>query len=135
MERIEALNDIFDELSEISCDHVILVEGPKDRTALMLAGVRGNIMTVQTEGSVLNVAQKIFDSGMSAIILTDWDHEGERIAKELGNALSSLCVRHDVTVRRRLRSVCGNEIRDVESLPSFYSRLVTESVRNKEKQR
>ena len=132
--RIDALNEVFDELSEISDDQTILVEGSKDRMALSLAGVKGKIMTVQTEGSTLNVAQKLFEEGSGAVILTDWDREGERIAKELENALSSLCVEYDIMIRKKLRSVCGNEIRDIESLPSFYSRLVTESVRKKEKQ-
>jgi dTMP kinase len=131
-ERLERLGEIVDELCEMPDDQVLLVEGAKDRMAMTLAGVNGKMVIVQAEGGPLRVAEKLFNEKLSAIILTDWDPEGEHIAKELEHALSSLCVRYDTRIRARLRSVCGSEIHDVESLPSFYSRLATEAVRRKE---
>jgi 5S rRNA maturation endonuclease (ribonuclease M5) len=65
--------------------------------------------------------------------MTDWDQRGNIICAELEKALSSVCARYDTTVRHKLRSLCGNEIKHIESLPSFYSRLVTESVRRSER--
>jgi len=67
------------------------------------------------------------------VIMTDWDKKGEDIAAELENALSSVCVKYDGSMRQKLRSVVGNEIKDIESLPSFYSRLVTEAQRRNER--
>jgi len=131
-ERLDKLVEILDDLSEIPDSSALVVEGRKDMMALSLAGIRGIMIAVQSEGGPLRVAERLFNEGMSAIILTDWDREGERIAKELERSLSSLCVRYDGTVRRKLRSVCGNEIKDIESLPSFYARLVNESIRGKE---
>ena len=131
-ERLEKLKEIFDELSDIRNDQAILVEGAKDRMALALAGISGITISVQSDGGPLKVAERLSDERLSAVILTDWDKEGEHIAKELERALSSLCVRYDTKIRSKLRSVCGNEIYDIESLPAFYSRLVTESIRKKE---
>jgi dTMP kinase len=131
-ERLEKLKEIFDDLFEIPDDHVLIVEGQKDKMALWLAGVSGKMVSVQSEGGPLKIAERLFNEKMNAVILTDWDPEGERIAKELQRCLSSLCVRYDFSIRRRLRSVCGNEIRDIESLPSFNARLVNESIRGKE---
>jgi dTMP kinase len=131
-ERLDRLTELFDELSEMRDDQVLLVEGAKDRMAMSLAGVRGVTISVQSEGGPLRVAERLFKEGLSAIIMTDWDPEGERIAKELEHALSSLCIKYDTKIRAGLRSVCGSEIHDVESLPSFYSRLATESIRKKE---
>ncbi|MCL2786250.1 MAG: toprim domain-containing protein [Methanomassiliicoccaceae archaeon] len=131
-ERLEKLKEIFDDLFDIPDDHVLIVEGQKDKMALWLAGVSGRMTAVQSEGGPLKVAERLFEEKMNAVILTDWDHEGEKIAKELERCLSSLCIKYDLTIRRRLRSVCGNEIRDIESLPSFNARLVNEHIRGKE---
>ena len=132
-ERLERLNEVLDELFEISEDKVVLVEGSKDRMAMVLLGVNAEMICVQSEGGPLRVAERLSEKGIGAVIMTDWDQKGDSIAAELENALSSLCVKYDTAVRRRLRSVCGNEIQHIESLPSFYSRLVTESVRRSER--
>jgi len=133
-ERLDELTEILDDLAEASLTSILLVEGRKDMMAVSLAGAGGRMMAVQSEGGPLRVAERLFDERMSAVILTDWDDEGNSIAKELERSLSSLCVKYDVMIRRRLRRVCGNEIKDVESLPSFYARLVNESIRGKEGQ-
>jgi 5S rRNA maturation endonuclease (ribonuclease M5) len=130
-ERLEKLKQIFDDILDIPDDRVIVVEGRKDIMAVSLIGVRVRLIAVQSEGGPLKVAERLFNEKLKAVILTDWDHEGITIAKELERCLSSLCVKYDVTIRKRLRSVCGNEIKDVESLPSLYSRLVNESLRVK----
>jgi len=130
-ERLEVLNAILDELTEMCGESVLLVEGMKDKMAIVLLGVNADTRTVQSEGGPLKVAERLFNERRSAVIMTDWDPKGEQIAEELEHALSSLCVKYDKTMRSRLRSMCGSEINDVESLPSFYSRLATESVRRK----
>jgi len=119
-------------MSEMCAEMVLLVEGPKDRMAMTLLGVNADIINVQSEGGPLKVAERLCSEHKTAIIMTDWDQKGEKIANDLVRSLSSLCVRYDTSLRSRLRNICGNEIYDVESLPSFYSRLVTESVRRNE---
>ena len=131
-DRLERLNEILDELSEMCEERVLIIEGPKDRMAMSLLGVNADMINVQSEGGPLKAAEKIYGEGRSAVIMTDWDKKGDEIANDLERSLSSLCVKYDTSLRSRLRRICGNEIYDVESLPSFYCRLVTESVRRKE---
>lgn len=131
-ERLDKLDKIIDELLELCADSVLLVEGTKDRMAMTLLGVNAEYVCVQSEGGPLKVAERLSETKRSAIVMTDWDAKGESIAAELEHALASLCVKYDRTVRSKLRSVCGGDVHDVESLPSLYSRLVTESVRRKE---
>ena len=130
-ERLDKLERIFDDILEIPDDHVIIVEGRKDMMAMSLIGVRIRMVAVQSEGGPLKVSERLFGEKQKAVIFTDWDHEGIGIAKDLERCLSSLCVKYDVMLRKRLRAVCGSEIKDIESLPSFYSRLVNESIRAK----
>jgi dTMP kinase len=130
-ERLERLNEVLDEMSEMCLERILLVEGPKDRMAMTLLGVNARIVNVQSDGP-LKIAEKLSEEHESAVIMTDWDQKGDTIAKDLERCLSSLCVKYDTSLRSRLRIICGNEINDVESLPSFYCRLVTESVRRNE---
>ena len=131
-ERLEKLNGILDELSEMCAGRILLVEGPKDRMAMSLLGINAEILNVQSEGGTLKVAEKLFEMRKEAVIMTDWDSAGDEIANDLERSLSSLCVKFDRSMRSKIRRICGNEIHDIESLPSFYCRLVTESVRRNE---
>jgi dTMP kinase len=121
--RLESLEEILEELSLLSRDHVIIVEGPRDREALEDLGIYGEMMAVQSEGGPLKVSETIYGAGKEAVILTDWDHKGETIADELKRNLSALCVHFDRNIRARLRDVCVKDIKDVESLPALYRRL------------
>jgi len=132
-ERLERLNILLDELTEMCIGRTLLVEGFKDRMAMVLLGVNANMICVQSEGGPLRVAERLSEEGTGAVIMTDWDKKGDDIASELEKALSSVCVKYDTSMRQKLRSVCGNEIKNIESIPSFYSRLVTESVRRSER--
>jgi 5S rRNA maturation endonuclease (ribonuclease M5) len=100
--------------------------------AMNLLGISAEIVNVQSEGGALRTAEKLFETKKSAVIMTDWDRTGDTIAEDLERSMSSLCVKFDNTMRSKIKWVCGGEIHDVESLPSFYCRLVTESVRRKE---
>ena len=131
-DRIRRLSELLDELSEECIGRTLLVEGKKDKMAMFLLGINAEMIGVQAEGGPLKAAEKLSSEKREAVILTDWDAKGNKIAKELEQALSSLCVAYNTSLRSKLRSVCGNEIRDIESLPSFYCRLVTESERKKE---
>ncbi|MCL1984176.1 MAG: hypothetical protein FWG58_02100 [Methanomassiliicoccaceae archaeon] len=127
-ERAERLNELLDELSEMCTERILLVEGTKDKWAISLLGVNAEMIAVQAEGGPLRTAERLFNEKRGAIIMTDWDPKGEEIAKELEHHLSSLCVGYDMSIRAKIRSVCAGEIHDVESLPSFYSRIATISI-------
>ena len=43
--------------------------------------------------------------------------------QDLKQQLDALCVKYDIDIRNRLRDICIKDIKDVESLDSFYERL------------
>ena len=122
-ERLEMIDTLLDELSEMASERVILIEGIKDRRALEHLIGDFRCFMVQREGGPLRAAETLFDDGDSAVILTDWDNKGEMIAAELEHHLKALGVEYDSSIRRRLGDLCRKDIKDIESLDSLYARL------------
>jgi len=123
MDRAEHLADILNELADIPDEYTILVEGRKDRNALVSLGIDAETMMVQSGGGPLRISETLHERKRKAVILTDWDGKGDRIAAELERSLRSLGVTYDASIRSRLRDACIKDIKDVESLPSLYGRL------------
>ncbi len=79
----------------------ILVEGITDKKALEQLGVKGAIFIIQGTGSKLyKIAEKVSNQSKRAIILTDPDHEGSRIAGQMAAILESLGITPDLRFRR-----------------------------------
>ena len=125
-ERLEELQSILDELVSRDPDSVILVEGMRDRGALTILGVRGEMVQVQSSDGILSVAERLARDGRKAIIMTDWDRKGGQLSRLLRNALEANAVPYDERLRQRLVIIAKQDIKDVQSLPSLYSRLVQE---------
>ena len=79
----------------------ILVEGINDKKALEKLGVKGEIFIIQGTGRRLyTTAEKVSNQSKRAIILTDPDNEGSRIAGQVANILESEGVTPDLRFRR-----------------------------------
>lgn len=126
-ERLEGILDALDRLKELSVDHVILVEGSKDVSALEAAGVVGDIFCVQSGGGPIRAAEYAWRRRAPAAIMTDWDRRGDNLAEVLAENLDSLGVGWDGSVRRDLSALCRPFCKDVESLDSVISLLRTRS--------
>lgn len=124
-ERLEMIDVVLDDLSDMCQDHVILIEGTKDRRALEKLLNEFECIMVQREGGPLKTAERLFESGKKAVILTDWDNKGEIIASDLSYHMKVLGVEFDTEIRRRLAHLCRKDIKDIESLDTFYNRLCT----------
>lgn len=122
-ERLRRLDEILDRMQSMSSDHVILVEGKNDRRSLLDLNLSLDTIEVQRDGGPLRAAEMVYESGKKAIILTDWDDRGDRLAKDLSEQLSALCISYDMNIRKDLRDICIKDIKDVESLHSLYVRL------------
>ena len=122
-ERLRRLDEILDRIQSMSSDHVILVEGKNDRRSLLDLNLSLDTIEVQRDGGPLRAAEMVYESGKKAIILTDWDDRGDRLAKDLSQQLSPLCIPYDMNIRKDLRDICIKDIKDVESLHSLYVRL------------
>ncbi len=125
-ERLDELQSILEEMVERPPGTVILVEGLRDRGALTILGVKGEMIQVQSSDGIFSVAERLARENRSAIIFTDWDRKGGQLCRLLKNALKANTVPFDDTLRRRLVIIARQDIKDVQSLPSLYSRLVQE---------
>jgi 5S rRNA maturation endonuclease (ribonuclease M5) len=125
-EALVQLTAILEELESRPEEVVLLVEGKRDRGALNLLGVFGEIVQVQTSNGILGIAEDLALRNKKAIILTDWDRKGGQLCLLLKNAFKANGVDFEATTRSRLVRIVSGDIKDVESLPSFFSRLVSQ---------
>jgi len=123
-ETLEKLTVILDALQARPERSVILVEGLKDRGALAVLGIGGEVWQVQGPNSIFNLAEKLARESKEAIILTDWDRKGGQLARLLRDGLKANEVKYDDELRMRLVILVKKEIKDIESLPAFFTRLV-----------
>jgi dTMP kinase len=73
------------------------------------------------------VAERLAKEKKKAIILTDWDRKGGHLCRLLRDALKANSVPYDDVLRQRIVTVARQDIKDVQSLASLYSRLVQET--------
>ncbi len=108
-ELAEKMND------EIAC---IVVEGKEDRKALQKIGYKGKILYFNSLRKVKNLGRKI-------VILSDFDEEGEEIAKialkELGERNVEMYFRSEF--KKILKSIGRNNIQSIINLCKKYERM------------
>ncbi len=121
----EELGRVLEDLIEKNGRVPIIVEGEYDRRALRELGVPGEIRVLNRGNSVLALCESIARDHREAIILTDWDVRGGRIARHLRDALTANGVRYDEELRARLAILCRKDIKDVESLHRFADRIAS----------
>ncbi|MDH7509266.1 MAG: hypothetical protein QHH00_07715 [Methanomassiliicoccales archaeon] len=129
VEMLEELISILEDLRERPEDTVILVEGQKDKDALIELGVGGEVWQVKGGNSIFNIAEELAYNRKSAIILTDWDRKGGQLCKALRIALIANGVPFDDSIRTRLVQIAKKDVKDIEGLPTFYMKLMAETRR------
>ncbi len=123
VELREDLDKVLDDLIEKNRSVPIIVEGEYDRRALRKLGVLGDIRVLNRGNSILALCEGVAREHREAIILTDWDVRGGRLARNLRDALTANGVRYDDELRARLTILCRKDIKDVESLHRFAERI------------
>lgn len=123
-ERLEEIHGLLFELDDLCADHVLLIEGKKDRQALNALGVSGDMFQIQSEGGPVKAAEYVEAHGGKCVILTDWDDRGDMLADRLSDLLDDHAI-VDTHIRRGLRRLCSSYIKDIESLDSLVERLRT----------
>ena len=121
--RLEEILKVLERLKELSADHVILVEGRKDRDSLAHLGISGDIFQVQSSGGPSAAAEYVESKGEKAVILTDWDRRGGNLAASLRAILGKDSRDVDDTVRTDLARLSRHYVKDVEALDSLVERL------------
>src|SRR6266567_2495481 len=119
----EDLQRAVEELQERSRHAPVIVEGEYDRRALRALGVEGDVRLINEGSTIFGLCESIAAAHREAIILTDWDVRGGRLARQLRDGLSANGVRFDEGLRARLTRLCRKDITDVESLHGFVERV------------
>jgi dTMP kinase len=121
----EDLRAILEDLIERNAAAPIIVEGERDVRALRALGVVGEVRPINRGSTLFRLCEDVARDHREAIILTDWDVRGGRLARQLRDGLAANAVRYDDEVRARLAAVCRKEIADVESLDGFVERVAS----------
>jgi len=122
-ERLEDFLKLIERLIEDNLNIPIIVEGKKDRKALKVLGFKGEIYSLNHGIPLFRFCEEYAEKHKKAIILTDWDHKGGRIARTLREGLAANGVKFDVDSRAKLVCLCKKDIKDVEGLPKFLELL------------
>jgi 5S rRNA maturation endonuclease (ribonuclease M5) len=122
-ERLEAIENLLDELREREPDVAIIVEGPRDVAALEVLGVPDPIVKINTGTSLVNLCETIARDHSSFIIMTDWDRKGKQLATRLEELLRWTGKDVDVSTRKRLGRPLPYQIHEVESPDGHVQRL------------
>lgn len=117
-ERLQKFDRVLDSIKRDSGDDaVIMVEGRRDEEALQHLGVDSEIVWVSGNGrSLTETVRRVSMEYDEAILLTDWDSQGDALMSKLKSLLESHGVVPRTLHRRRLRHLTSKEIHDVESL-------------------
>lgn len=99
------------------------MEGKKDAEALALLDISKNVVTLSKGVSLFAFSEAISRRSSKAVILTDWDHKGGRLARMLKEALTNNGVIVDDRIRAKLATLSMKEVKDIESLPRFVTNL------------
>src|SRR3972149_3212949 len=116
--RYEDLSRALEDLSERNRTAPVIVEGERDRKALEALGIRGDIRVVNRGTSLFRLCEDLAREDRGAIILTDWDERGGRLARQLRDGLAANGVRYDDEIRARLPRPCPKGNAAGEELPA-----------------
>jgi 5S rRNA maturation endonuclease (ribonuclease M5) len=94
----------------------LLIEGPRDQSALRKLGYRGRLMTVSSLGRHGAVALR---EAAGVVILTDLDREGGVLAARYVKRLNHEGFRTSLSERRRLKAASRGVFLHIENLSRF----------------
>src|SRR5437879_12249950 len=93
------LEQVLEDLAEKNRQAPIIVEGEYDRRALRALGLMGAVRLINEGTTIFGLCEYISTDHREAIILTDWDVHGVRIARELRDGLAANGVSFDEELR------------------------------------
>ncbi len=121
--RLERVEELLSELSDYSGrGAIIIVEGKRDILSLKRLGIEGDF-ELATRYSLFNFSERIAELGREVIILTDWDRRGDLLAVKLSEYFENFGLRPELQIRNKLKLISQKEIKDIESLYNYVSRL------------
>lgn len=99
----------------------IVVEGPRDRDALIALGISQEIIVLNTGRRIIQTCEYIASKHYKkVVILTDYDKTGGKLAGILKSNLRSMGIKYDLEYRKRIFMLAVG-VRCVEKLPGFIN--------------
>jgi len=120
---LEQLEKLFQELEDLADRSPVIVEGARDVAALKKMGIKKNVMPLNKGVSVFSFCENLSRTEKEAVILTDWDRRGGRLARMLKDGLEANGVRANDRIRTQIVILSKKEVKDIESMPTFIERL------------
>lgn len=122
-EVLEELEKLLDEMRELThTGTAILVEGRNDLASLKRLQITRNVRILKGKGTLLHTLENL-ENYQEIIILTDFDHNGRRMAEFCAKQLTGLGVRPNLEFRKRLIELVGREVKDIEGLAAYMAGL------------
>jgi len=124
--KIEKINCLIEDLKgETFTGALLIVEGERDIEALKAIGIESNILAVKSHGkSLQDIIDKIESIGdREIILLMDFDEHGRELTERLARNLERSKVKLNIEFWRKLCSLLGNDLKDVEGLATYIENL------------
>ncbi len=122
-DRAEDIMKVIDDLRDIGNEETIIVEGSRDKDALRILGITGNITVLNDGHSIVETCEMMSREFEKVYILTDWDRKGGELSRVLTEQLTALGTHWSMEERKRIAYLCKKDIKDVESIPILLKRL------------
>jgi 5S rRNA maturation endonuclease (ribonuclease M5) len=125
-EKEEKILQMLERLAKESAKGIpIIVEGKKDVEALRALAIEGKIIEAKTSGkSMLDVISEVEKcETQEVILLLDFDRRGREWTKRLKQYLEKMQIKPNIFFWKKLLSIAGREVKDVEGLASYMATL------------
>ncbi|MEM2881791.1 MAG: toprim domain-containing protein [Candidatus Bathyarchaeia archaeon] len=120
------IGKILERIASAGGDSVIIVEGRRDEESLRRLGITGNIYRLKSSRIGFREFPAILGPYREAIILTDFDREGEELAIRIQRELAPLRVRANYSLWNQLRGLVSSDIKSVEDLADYLKKMELE---------
>jgi len=115
---VESVSRIIHELSLGGLRQLIVVEGAKDKEALLKLGVEARIMTLRSFIRLATTDWLEKEGFSEVVVLTDFDRGGRSHSVRIRKICSGR-VRVNTEYKVRLKQALGGCAKEVEGIPSF----------------
>jgi len=120
------IGKILERIASAGDDSVIIVEGRRDEESLRRLGITGKIYKLKSSRIGLREVPAILGPYREAIILTDFDREGEELAIRIQRELAPLKIRTNNSLWNQLRGLVSSDIKSVEDLADYFKKMESE---------
>jgi 5S rRNA maturation endonuclease (ribonuclease M5) len=126
-ERSEKIKKVLYCLYEINKVVPIIVEGKRDKKALIDIGFEGEIITLHNGKSLYEFSEYITKRFEKVVLLFDWDEKGEELYAKVGEHFQGMWEDFS-SLRELLKILCQKEISEIEQIPFLFHRIAGENL-------